>query len=183
MNVKMLARMSVWLVILGIMTAGLTFCNGQAPGEVATVTPRAVSQAADTPVPSSTPVSATDVPTAAEPTNMVVEEATEMPTAEPTEVATEEPTAEPTEMVTEEPTPEPTEVATEEPTPGPTEAATEEPTPEPTQEATEEATAAAVVDVSTLSSDNCVNCHTSQETLQALAVDKKVASEASSGEG
>jgi outer membrane biosynthesis protein TonB len=171
MNVKMLARMSVWLVVLGIMTAGLTFCNGQAPGEVATVTPPAVSQSAATPVPSSTPVAVMDTPTVAEPTEAAIEEATETPTAEPTE------------MVTEEPTPEPTEVATEEPTPGPTEAATEEPTPEPTQEATEEATAAAVVDVSTLSSDNCVNCHTSQETLQALAVDKKVASEASSGEG
>jgi outer membrane biosynthesis protein TonB len=171
MNVKMLARMSVWLVILGVMTAGLTFCNGPTPGEVATVTPGAVSQAVDTPVPSSTPVSATDTPTVAEPTKAVVEEAIETPTPEPTEVATEEPTLEPTEVVTEEPTAEPTEVATE------------EPTPEPTQEATEEATAAAVVDVSTLSSDNCVNCHTNQETLQALAEDKKVTSEASLGEG
>ena len=32
-------------------------------------------------------------------------------------------------------------------------------------------------------SDNCIACHTSQETLQALAVDTTVESEATSGEG
>ena len=154
MNVKTLARMSVWLVILGVLTIGLTVCSGPMPSEVATVTPQAVSQSADAVVPSPTPVPAADTRTV-EPT----EEATETPTAEPTRAATDTPTVEPTEV------------------------ATEEPTAEPTQEATEEATAAAIVDVSTLSSDNCVTCHTSQETLQALAEDKKVASEASSGEG
>jgi hypothetical protein len=159
MKAKMLARMSVWLVVLGVMTAGLTFCNQPMPDEVATVTPRVMSQATNTEMPTSTPAPATDTPTAAEPTTVVIEEVTETPIAEPTQTATEVPTVEPTEV------------------------ATEEPTAEATPEATEEATVAAVVDVSTLSSDTCVTCHTSQETLQALAEDKKVASEASSGEG
>jgi hypothetical protein len=39
------------------------------------------------------------------------------------------------------------------------------------------------VDVASLSSDNCIGCHTSQETLQALAEEKEVKSEATSGEG
>ncbi len=44
-------------------------------------------------------------------------------------------------------------------------------TPEPT------------VDVSSVSSENCVSCHTDQATLEALAVEKEVKSEATSGEG
>jgi hypothetical protein len=39
------------------------------------------------------------------------------------------------------------------------------------------------VDVASLSSDNCLGCHTNQETLQTLAEEKEVKSEASSGEG
>jgi hypothetical protein len=44
-------------------------------------------------------------------------------------------------------------------------------TPEPT------------VDVSSASSENCVTCHTDQATLETLAVEKEVKSEATSGEG
>jgi hypothetical protein len=39
------------------------------------------------------------------------------------------------------------------------------------------------VDLASMSSDNCQGCHTDQETLQALAEDKEVKSEATSGEG
>jgi hypothetical protein len=39
------------------------------------------------------------------------------------------------------------------------------------------------VDLASMSSENCQGCHTSQETLQALAEDKEVKSEATSGEG
>jgi hypothetical protein len=52
------------------------------------------------------------------------------------------------------------------------------PTPVPPEDTpTPEAEAASA------SSDSCIGCHTSQETLQALAVDKTVKSEATSGEG
>jgi hypothetical protein len=34
-----------------------------------------------------------------------------------------------------------------------------------------------------MSSENCQGCHINQETLQALAEDKQVKSEATSGEG
>jgi hypothetical protein len=37
--------------------------------------------------------------------------------------------------------------------------------------------------VASLSSENCIGCHTDQATLEALAEDKVVKSEASSGEG
>jgi hypothetical protein len=50
-------------------------------------------------------------------------------------------------------------------------------TPEPADTATPES------DDETASSDNCIACHTSQETLQALAEDKTISSEATSGEG
>ncbi len=39
------------------------------------------------------------------------------------------------------------------------------------------------MDVASLSSDNCIGCHTDEATLQALAEDKEVKSEATSGEG
>ena len=90
------------------------------------------------------------------------------PTAAPTEVAAE-PTPAPTEVPPTEvpPTEEPTEVpATATPTEvPPTATPTEEPTPE-------------VVDDS-----GCVTCHTSQETLQALAVEPEAPEVESEGEG
>lgn len=68
------------------------------------------------------------------------------------------------------------------PTPIPAE---DTPTPEPEDTATPESedTATPESDEATASSDNCIACHTSQETLQALAEDKTVKSEATSGEG
>jgi mono/diheme cytochrome c family protein len=66
-------------------------------------------------------------------------------------------------------TPEPEDTATPEPEDTATAEAEDTPTPE-------EAEAVA-------GSDNCIACHTSQETLQALAVDTTVESEATSGEG
>jgi mono/diheme cytochrome c family protein len=39
------------------------------------------------------------------------------------------------------------------------------------------------VDVASLSSDNCISCHTDDATLQELAEEKEVKSEATSGEG
>ncbi len=161
----MLLRALVWLVVLGVIIVGLTVCTGPNPAQVAERPSGAEA------------VSPTDTPAVVEQTAA----ATETPTAEPTEEATETPTAEPTEAAaTETPTAEPTEAAaTETPTVEPTAEATETPTVEPT----EEPTVAPAVDVASLSSQNCVNCHTIQETLQALAEEKEVKSEASSGEG
>jgi hypothetical protein len=59
------------------------------------------------------------------------------------------------------------------------------PTLEPENTATPEAedTATPEADTASASSDNCVGCHTSQETLEALAEDKAVVSDATEGEG
>jgi outer membrane biosynthesis protein TonB len=85
---------------------------------------------------------------------------------EPTEVAAAPPTAAPTEeppTPTEVP-PEPT--ATEVPTePPPTATPTEEPTPEPIDDTA------------------CIACHTSEETLQAMATEEEAPEVASEGEG
>lgn len=60
----------------------------------------------------------------------------------------------------------------------PTLAPTDTPAPEPTATATEAPVAAASVD-----STNCVTCHTSEETLQKLAVEEAPAEKLSEGEG
>lgn len=99
---------------------------------------------------------ATETPTTAPPTDTVVPPS---PTAEP---ATETP-------VPASPTPEP---ATETPVPASPTAEPPTETPQPTE-----------VDVASASSENCVDCHTSEETLQALAEEQEVKSEESSGEG
>ena len=44
-------------------------------------------------------------------------------------------------------------------------------------------TVTATADTASASSENCVGCHTSQETVQALAEDKTVKSEVTEGEG
>ncbi len=44
-------------------------------------------------------------------------------------------------------------------------------------------TPTATVDPASLSSESCIVCHSNEETLQALAEDKTVQSEATSGEG
>jgi hypothetical protein len=98
----------------------------------------------------------TETPTAAPPTDTEVPPS---PTAEP-------PTDTP---VPASPTPEP---ATDTPVPASPTAESPTDTPEPTE-----------VDVASASSENCVGCHTSEETLQALAEEQEVKSEASSGEG
>jgi hypothetical protein len=97
------------------------------------------------------------LPTAVPPTDTAIPP-TETP-APPTATPTEEP-ASPTPAASATATAEPEDTATPEPE--------DTPTPEP------EAAA---------DSDNCIGCHTSQETLQALAEDKTVKSEATSGEG
>jgi hypothetical protein len=56
-------------------------------------------------------------------------------------------------------------------------------TPEPEPEVSPTDTPEPDVDVASLSSDNCIGCHTNQETLEALAEDKVVKSEATEGEG
>ena len=89
---------------------------------------------------------------------------------EPTEVATQptEPAAAPTEKTaptaapTEEPTP--TDVPTE-PPPTDTPVPTEEPTPEPIDDSA------------------CIACHTSEETLQAMATEDEAPEVESEGEG
>jgi len=93
----------------------------------------------------------------------------ETPTVEPTAVAVLPPTTTP------EP-PLPTSVPpTETPVPP-------SPTPAPPTDTAVPATPTPEAEVSA-GSENCVACHTSQETLQALAEDKTVKSEATSGEG
>jgi outer membrane biosynthesis protein TonB len=97
------------------------------------------------------------------------------PTAAPTEppkptevsVAPSTPTSAPTEppaptTVPTEPPPTPTTVPTE---PPPTATPTEEPTPEPVDDSA------------------CITCHTSEETLQALAVEEEKPEVESEGEG
>jgi predicted small lipoprotein YifL len=90
---------------------------------------------------------------------------TELPP--PTEVAAAAPTVAPTEpppAPTEEPTlePTPTDVPTE---PPPTATPTEEPTPEP------------------IDDTGCITCHTSEETLQAMATEEEAPEVESEGEG
>lgn len=132
MNVRMAIRGSIWLVVLGIVTAGLTVCSGPTPVPKQTEV-AVVAAPTDTPLPPSpTPVPATDTPVPPSPTPVP-------PTDTP---------------VPPSPTPLP-----------PTD------TPAPT------------VDASSASAENCVTCHTDEATLQALAEDKEVKSEATSGEG
>ena len=64
------------------------------------------------------------------------------------------------------------------PAASPTLAPTDTPAPEPTATVTEAPVAAASVD-----STNCVTCHTSEETLQQLAVEEAPAEKLSEGEG
>jgi PBP1b-binding outer membrane lipoprotein LpoB len=78
--------------------------------------------------------------------------------ATPTSAPTEPPT--PTDIPTEPPTP--TDVPTE---PPPTATPTEEPTPEPVDDTA------------------CITCHTSEETLQALAIEEEAPEVESEGEG
>ena len=108
----------------------------------------------------------------------------ETPKVEPTAVAVLPPTTTPEPPLptpvppTETPVPPSPTPAPPTDTPSPTDTAVPAtPTPVPPQDTpTPEAEVSA-------GSENCVACHTSQETLQALAVDKTVESEATSGEG
>jgi hypothetical protein len=96
--------------------------------------------------------------------------------AAPPPAATQAPTAVPP---TEAP---PTNTAippTQAPEPSPTLAPTDTPAPKPTPTATEAPTAEPVA----IDSSNCVACHTSEETLQKLAVEEEPAESLSEGEG
>ncbi len=121
------------------------------------------------------------------------------PSVEPTEVAVLPPTTTPIPPLptsvpatdTPEPPPAtatlvpPTTTATEPPA-SPTAVPEEDtPTPEPEPSATPEDEATATPEDEAVADDsgNCVGCHTSQETLEELAVDTTVESEATSGEG
>ena len=98
------------------------------------------------------------------------------PAAQPTIVAQVETAVPPTEAVP------PTNTAvppTQPPEPSPTLAPTETPEPEPTATATEAPAAEPV----SIDSTNCIACHTSEETLQKLAVEEKPAESLSEGEG
>jgi outer membrane biosynthesis protein TonB len=157
-----IARVLVWLVILGFVTAGLTVCSGPVTTlmpptevvEVASVPSPTASGATDAPPPPS-PTPAPEADTPPPPTDTPVPPSPTPPPPTDTPVpATDTP----------EPEPEPVEAS-------PTD--TPEPEPEPDTE----------VDVASLSSDNCLGCHTDQETLEALAEDKVIKSEATSGEG
>lgn len=72
---------------------------------------------------------------------------------------------------------EPPATATEPPLPSPL-PPTDTPAPPPTDTAEPPTPTAELV-----SAENCIGCHTDQPTLQALAVEKEIVSEASSGEG
>jgi hypothetical protein len=103
------------------------------------------------------------------------------PAAQPATLPTADAQAATTVPPTEAP-PAPTATAvppTQAPEPSPTLAPTEAPTAEPTATATE-APAAEPVSVD---STNCVACHTSEETLQQLAVEEEPAESLSEGEG
>lgn len=152
----------LYMGLLVITALATKACTSSAP----TIEPTAVAVVIRTttpepPLPTAIPPTETSVPpspTAAPPTDTAVPAS---PTVEPEDTATPEPedTA----------TPEPEDTATPEPEDTATAEAADTPTPEE-----EEAVAG---------SDNCIACHTSQETLQALAVDTTVESEATSGEG
>ena len=98
------------------------------------------------------------------------------PAAQPPTVA-QVATAPPTEVP-----PQPTATAippTQVPEPSPTLAPTDTPAPEPTATATEAPAAEPVA----IDSTNCITCHTSEETLQKLAVEEEPAESLSEGEG
>jgi hypothetical protein len=146
MNMRMAIRGSIWLVVLVIVTAGLTVCSGPTPVPQSTEV-AVVAAPTDTAVlPSPTPVPATDTVVPPSPTPVP-------PTDTP---------------VPPSPTPVP---PTDTPVPP-------SPTPLPPTD-----TLAPTVDASSVSAENCVTCHTDEATLQALAEDKEVQSEATSGEG
>ena len=65
------------------------------------------------------------------------------------------------------------------PPPTATLAPTDTPAPEPTATATEAPAAEPVA----IDSANCITCHTSEETLQKLAVEEEPAESLSEGEG
>jgi outer membrane biosynthesis protein TonB len=156
-----IARVLVWLVILGFVTAGLTVCSGP----VATLVPPP-TEGEVAAVPSPTPSGATDTPPPPSPTP--APETTDTPPSPTDTPVPPSPTPPPPTDTPVSPT------DTPEPEPEPEEASpTDTPEPEPEPE----------VDVASLSSDNCLGCHTDQETLEALAEEKEVESEASSGEG
>ena len=119
-------------------------------------------------------------PSAAPPLPTAVEVAVE-PTRVPPQPTTgaEEPTDTP---VPPSPTPVPPTDTPEPPSPTPV-PATDTPEPPSPTPPTPTDTPEPTVDVSSVSSENCVTCHTDQATLEALAVEKEVKSEATSGEG
>jgi len=99
------------------------------------------------------------------------------PVAQPTAVAQVETAVPPTEVP-----PQPTATAippTQAPEPSPTLAPTDTPAPESTATATEAPAAEPV----SIDSTNCITCHTSEETLQKLAVEEEPAESLSEGEG
>ena len=99
------------------------------------------------------------------------------PAPQPTAVAPVETAVPPTEAP---PTPTSTAIPpTQAPEPSPTLAPTEIPAPEPTATATEAPAAEPVA----IDSTNCTTCHTSEETLQKLAVEEEPAESLSEGEG
>jgi len=97
------------------------------------------------------------------------------PAAEPTTVTQAATAVPPTEV----PPTNTTVPPTQPPAPSPTLAPTDTPAPEPTATATEAPVAAPVV----IDSTNCITCHTSEETLQKLAVEEEPAESLSEGEG
>ena len=99
------------------------------------------------------------------------------PAPQPTAVAQVETAVPPTEAP-----PAPTATAippTQAPEPSPTLAPTEMPAPEPTATATGAPAAEPVA----IDSANCITCHTSEETLQKLAVEDEPTESLSEGEG
>ena len=99
------------------------------------------------------------------------------PAAQPPTVAQVETAVPPTEAP---PAPTATVIPpTQAPEPSPTLAPTDTPAPEPTATATEAPAAEPVA----IDSANCITCHTSEETLQKLAVEEEPAESLSEGEG
>jgi len=145
----------LYVGLLVITALATKACTSSAP----TIEPTAVAAVISTtkpeaPLPTAIPPTETPVPPSPTP-------------APPTDTAV--PASSTPAPVEDTATPEPEDTATPEPEDTATAEAEDTPTPE-------EAEAVA-------GSDNCIACHTSQETLQALAVDTTVESEATSGEG
>ena len=145
----------LYVGLLVITALATKACTSSAP----TIEPTAVAAVISTtkpeaPLPTAIPPTETPVPPSPTP-------------APPTDTAV--PASSTPAPVEDTATPEPEDTATPEPEDTATAEAEDTPTPE-------EAEAMA-------GSDNCIACHTSQETLQALAVDTTVESEATSGEG